>query len=191
MLYAFGFDKVGIVLGDIYFVDPNPGKGQEGAEHGVRLELRVFGRPPLNGSIYSAQPIEIGRPIWRVDLLESVDGNPGSNDRTHYHPKFSDWNPNSRNFVRDLSSDPLAWLSTRLSDLDGILAEAGFPPETAAPADAAELKSVTAEIVEVTGRLLRKIRAGEAGTRPADAPPTDDAPPGSPDRQILVRSGWL
>lgn len=191
MLYAFGFEKVGIVLGDIYFVDPNPHKGQEGAEHGVRVELRVLGRPPLNGSIYSAQPIEVERPIWRVDLLESVAGQPGSYDRTHYHPTFNGWDPTSRNFVRELSADPLGWLGTRLADLDAILAESGFPADTAGPGDATELRAAAPEIVEVTGRLLEKIRDGKAGTRPADAPPADEAPPGSGTKQILVRSGWL
>jgi len=90
MLYAFGFERVGVVVGDLYFVDPRPAKGQEGAEHGVRVELRVLERGALNGSIYSAQPIEVGRPIWRADLLESVAGRPGSFDRTHYHPVFRD-----------------------------------------------------------------------------------------------------
>ena len=32
MLYAFGFERVGVVAGDLYFVDPRPAKGQEGAE---------------------------------------------------------------------------------------------------------------------------------------------------------------
>ena len=96
MLYAFGFERVGVVVGDLYFVDPQPHKGQKGAEHGVRLELRVLERGALKGSIYSAQPIEVGQPIWRVDLLESVEGRPGSFDRTHYHPVFSGWNPNRR-----------------------------------------------------------------------------------------------
>ena len=63
MLYAFGFERVAVVVGDLYFVDPNPGKGQEGPEHGVRVELRVLGRGELKGSIYSAQPIEVGEPI--------------------------------------------------------------------------------------------------------------------------------
>jgi hypothetical protein len=119
MLYAFGFERVGVLVGDLYFLDPHPHKGQEGAEHGVRLELRVFGRGALKGSIYSAQPIEIGRPIWRADLLESVDGRPGSFDRTHHHPEFSGWDPNRRVFVRELSADPLGWLGGKLADLDG------------------------------------------------------------------------
>ena len=54
MLYAFGFERVGVVVSDLYFVDPNPQPGQEGAEHGVRLELRMLGQGELQGSIYSA-----------------------------------------------------------------------------------------------------------------------------------------
>src|SRR4029453_16168423 len=72
MLWSGGFSGIGIVVGDIYFVDPEPGPGQEGAERGVRLELRVFERDELRGSIYSSVPIRVGRPLWRVDLLESV-----------------------------------------------------------------------------------------------------------------------
>ena len=59
MLYAFGFERVAVVVGDLFFVDPNPGPGQEGAERGVRLEVRVVERPELQGSVYSVQPISI------------------------------------------------------------------------------------------------------------------------------------
>ena len=125
MLQAFVFEQVGVVVGDLYFLDPNPHTGQEGAEHGVRLELRVFDRGDLKGSIYSAMPIEVGRPIWRVDLLESVDGKPGSFDRTHHHPKFNGWDPTDRQFLRELSSDPLGWLAAQLADLPAVLERAG------------------------------------------------------------------
>jgi hypothetical protein len=42
MLYLFGFHRIGVVLSDLYFVDPNPNPGQEGAERGVRLEVRLL-----------------------------------------------------------------------------------------------------------------------------------------------------
>ena len=125
MLQAFVFERVGIVVGDLYFLDPNPHPGQEGAEHGVRLELRVFDRGDLKGTIYSAMPIEVGRPIWRVDLLEAVDGKPGSFNRTHHHPKFNGWDPTGRQFLRELSSDPLGWLAAQLADLPAVLERAG------------------------------------------------------------------
>ena len=42
MLYAFGFDEVGVVVGDLYIVDPDPLPGQAGPEQGVRVEVRVL-----------------------------------------------------------------------------------------------------------------------------------------------------
>src|ERR1700689_739632 len=122
MLYAFGFERVGVLVGDLYFVDPEPAKGQEGPERGVRLELRVLDRGALHGSIYSAQPIEAGRPVWRADLLESAVGRPGSFDRTHHHPAFRGWNPTRRVFVRELSADPPGWLARPRAGLDRPLA---------------------------------------------------------------------
>jgi hypothetical protein len=184
MLYVFGFERVAVVVGDLYFVDPEPVPGQEGAEHGVRLELRVIGRGGSRGSVYSATPITVDRPIWRADLLEAVGGRPF--DRTHHHPVFTGWDPGPRVFVRELSADALGWLAARLVDLDGLLAESRVPPDTAAPGDADELRRAAPEIVDVTRRLLDRVRAGELGANPQpDRPVTVDG------RQVLVRAGWL
>jgi hypothetical protein len=179
MLRAFGFDRVGVVVGDIYFLDPEPEKGQESAEHGVRLELRVFNRGDLKGSIYSAQPIEVAEPIWRVDLLESVDGKPGSYDRTHHHPVFSGWDPSRREFARELTQDPFGWLEEQLGDLPGILKRAGFPADTATTDDEAGLRDSAKEIVSVTRDLLHRVRADELGRPPADTAADS------------IRNGWL
>src|SRR5688572_31137620 len=138
MLYAFAFDRIGVVAGDLFFVDPNPGPGQEGAEQGVRLEVRVVERLPLRGSIYSAQPIGVDRPVWRADLLESVE-RPGSLDRAHHHPRFTGWEPGSRHFAPELSADPVGWVASRLEDLDGLLDEAGVARDEAGPSDADDL----------------------------------------------------
>ncbi|MDP1805622.1 MAG: hypothetical protein Q8K72_10685, partial [Acidimicrobiales bacterium] len=116
MLYAFGFEQVAVLVGDLYFVNPRPLEGQEGAERGVRLELRMLERRPLQGGIYSAQPIAVGRPLWRVDLLESVDGPPGSLDRAHHHPAFDGWEPGPRHFDPELSAAPIEWLAAQLAD---------------------------------------------------------------------------
>jgi hypothetical protein len=193
VLYAFGFERVGVVVGDLYFVDPNPRDGQEGAEHGVRLELRVLGRGELQGTIYSAQPIEVGQPIWRADLLESVAGHPGSFDRTHHHPAFSGWNPGRRVYVKELSADPLGWLGTQLADLDALLASAGVPAEVAGPSDAGDLRRAVPEIVDVTRSLLDKVRSGELGNPPDGAAPAAGAEPdgATGDGPALVRAGWL
>ena len=197
MLYAFGFERVGVLVGDLYFVDPRPAKGQEGAEHGVRLELRILGRGALKGSIYSAQPIEVGQPVWRADLLESVAGPPGSFDRTHHHPAFNDWEPGRRVFVRELSADPLGWLGAKLADLDGLLASAGFPADAAGPDDAESLRGVAPEIVDVTRGLLAKVRSGELGNPPRDealtgVTPVSAEPAAAPGAsEVSIRAGWL
>ena len=192
MLYVFGFERTAVVLSDLYFVDPHPMPGQESPEHGARLEVRQLTAGELKGSIYSAQPIEIGQLIWRADLLESVDGMPGSFDRTHHHPVFSEWNPSKRVFVRELSADPLGWLKNTLADLPGILAGAGFAADTAGPDDAADLREAAPEIVDATRRLLDKVRAGQLGNPPRE-PQADPRADTQADGQepALVRAGWL
>jgi len=180
MLQAFVFEKIGVVVGDLYFLDPDPRPGQEGPEHGVRLELRVFDRGELRGTIYSATPIAAGRPIWRVDLLESVDGKPGSFNRTHHHPRFDPdtWNPGRRVYERELSADPFGWLAGQLSGLPVILERAGVPQDVADPSDGGSLKDLADTITGVTSMLLDKVRAGELGVAPA----------GGSD---FYRTGWL
>lgn len=179
MLYAFGFERIGVLLSDLYFVNPRPLEGQEGPERGVRLEVRVLERQPLKGSIYSAQPIVIDQPIWRVDLLESVHSAPGSLDRAHDHPAFDGWEPGERHFLPELSAAPLEWLAGRLADLDGVLAAAGVGPDVAGPGDAAALRDAVPEVVAALRRLLERVAAGELG-RPDD------------DRELVsARIGWL
>jgi hypothetical protein len=166
MLYAFGFDRIGVVVSDLYFVDPDPDPGQEGPEQGVRLEVRIFERGPLKGSIYSAQPLSVDRPIWRADLLESVDA-PGSFDRAHHHPAFTGWDPGPRCFVEALSAGPLQWVGSRLSDLDGLLHDAAVDPGEAGADDATNLRSVVPEIIDAAGRLLDRVRSGDLAQPPA------------------------
>ncbi|MGW0810163.1 hypothetical protein [Nonomuraea sp. NPDC002799] len=178
MLYLFGFERIGVVVSDIYFVDPNPLTDQEGAERGVRLELRRLEPGELKGSIYSARPIAVDRPIWRVDLLESVDSEPGSFDRTHHHPTVTGWEPGPRVFDVELSGQPLKWLGERLSDLEGVLAETGVSLDEVSPQDVAGLRERTPEILEAVGRLLDGVREGRLGTAPDP-------------NAVSVRESWL
>jgi hypothetical protein len=179
MLHVFGFDRFGVVIGDLYFVDPNPEEGQEGAERGVRLEVRELERGALPGSIYSAQPISVGRPVWRADLLESVAGPPGSFDRTHHHPRFDGWNPGRRVFDVDLSANPVEWVGERLSDLDGLLVATGASDSIGgAGDDAARLREQLPEILAVLRRLLAGVHSGDLARPPADDP-------------TAFRVGWL
>lgn len=179
MLCAFGFDRLGLVVGDLYFQHPDPPEGQEGPEHGVRLELRHIKAGELRGGVYSARPISVEEPIWRVDLLESVGGRPSSLDRTHHHPRFSGWDESEREFDKELSTDPLAWLGERLSDLPGVLDRAGVAADTASAEDLNGFRAAVPEILNTVQRLLARVRAGELGRPPETS------------SSGLIRSGWL
>ena len=179
MLYAFGFERVGVLVGDLYFVNPRPEPGQEGAERGVRREVRMLEKGELKGSIYSAQPIAVDRPIWRADLLESVEGEPGSLDRAHHHPAFRGWEPGKRHFVAEMSAAPLDFVTRRLADLEGMLAEAGVPASEVAAGDPDDLRRAVPEIVDAVRRLLHRVWAGELARPPGDGPLES------------AREGWL
>jgi hypothetical protein len=180
VLYAFGFDQVGVVISDLYFLDPNQTEGQEGAERGVRLEVRLLERQALQGSVYSAQPIGIGQPVWRADLLERVDSEPGSFDRTHHHPRFVGWEPGRRVFEPALSSDPIAFVGEQLADLPLLLKRAGIDDADIGPAEAEALRAALPEILDATRRLLDRVHGGELGQAPKDGT-----------ELISARIGWL
>jgi hypothetical protein len=179
VLSLFGFERIGVVLGDIFFVDPNPKPGQEGAERGVRVEIRFLEPQPHDGSIYAARPILVGEPIWRLDLLESVDGAPGSFDRTHHHPLMRGWEPGGRKFERALSSDPLGYLAGRLRDLPGLLAQAEVPAGAVTDQDVRQLRDYADDVVAATATMLERVRRGEL------------AHAAEPDESGLARTGWL
>lgn len=56
VLYVFGFDRTAVVLSDLYLVDPDPIEGQEGPEHGVRLEVRRLSAGELKGAFTRPGP---------------------------------------------------------------------------------------------------------------------------------------
>jgi hypothetical protein len=170
VLYAFGFERIGVVVSDLYFVDPRPLRGQESAERGVRLEVRLLEPAKLKGSIYSARPIEVGQPVWRADLLESADGPPGSLDRAHHHPAFRDWEPGSRVFDPELSADPVKWVGQQLADLEGLAERAGLPAGGTLAADAQSLRDCLPEVMDAVSRLLRRVHAGELAVAPSGEP---------------------
>lgn len=179
MLRVFAFDQLALVAADLYFQHPDPPAGQEGAEHGVRLELRRIEAGELRGSVYSARPIAVAEPLWRVDLLESVDGPRAPLDRTHHHPRFTGWDESERVFEEELSADPVGWLEKQLSDLPAVLARAGATADAASPADLAELRLALPQILDAVQWLLDQVRAGELGRAPAFG------------TVGLIRSSWL
>ena len=178
MLAAFGFESLGVVVGDMYFIDPSPLEGQETPERGVRLELRLVDRAEPQGSIYAGVPIAFTRPVWRVDLFGSTESPPGTLDRAHHHPRFDGWEPGRRHFVPELSADPVAWLADQLADPPAILARAGVGPEEFTQADVTGLAEAAPEIVAAVKRLLDGVRNGELAPAPAEP-------------VAAARTGWL
>lgn len=181
MLWSVAFDRIGVVVSDIYFRDPHVAAGEEGSERGVRLELRAFERDELNGSIYSAVPIRVDRPLWRVDLLETISSAPGSLNRAHHHPRFRGWEPGPRVFVEELSADPVGWLRTRFADVTGVLDDAGVERNELGPTDVADIEAAGPLIVGMVEHLLAEVAAGRAGLQP-DAVGSDAE---------NVRASWL
>jgi hypothetical protein len=178
MLLAFGFDTLGVVVGDMYFVDPAPLKGQETPERGVRLELRLVDRAEPRGSIYAGIPIAFTRPVWRVDLFGSTESPPGTLDRAHHHPRFDGWEPGRRHFVPELSADPVSWLAAQLADPAAVLARAGVDADEVSEADTAGLAAAAPEIVAAVQRMLDGVRDGALAPAPAE-------------RAAAARTGWL
>jgi hypothetical protein len=178
VLQVFGFKSVGVAISDIFFVDPEPSPGQEGAEHGVRLEVRLLESGSAKGSIYASRPIALGRPVWRADLLETVDGEPGTFDRTHHHPQVQGWEPGPRQFDPEMTADPIDWLGRRLGDLDALMKDAGLPGVD--PADVTALRAAVPEIQSAVERLLQGVRAGALALPPRGEEDTSGA-----------RAGWL
>ncbi|OMC44113.1 hypothetical protein A5745_16900 [Mycobacterium sp. IS-2888] len=178
MLAAFGFESLGVVVGDMFFVDPTPLEGQETPERGVRLELRLIDRAEPQGSIYAGVPIAFNRPVWRVDLFGSTESPPGTLDRAHHHPRFNGWEPSRRHFVPELSADPLTWLADQLADPDAVLARAGVGADEVTDADRQGLAAAAPEIVAAVKRMLDGVRDGTLA--PAAAEPV-----------AAARTGWL
>jgi hypothetical protein len=166
MLWTLAFDRVGIVMSDLYFVDPALDQGDDGAERGVRIELRLFERDELRGSVYSAVPIRVDAPIWRIDLLETTDSAPGSLNRAHHHPRFHGWEPGQRVFVEELSAQPVEWVGKQFAAIDDVLDAARVElPE----GDVAALRAAGPMVVAQLEHMLGEVAAGRAGLRPDDA----------------------
>lgn len=178
MLWSLVFDRVGVVMSDLYFVDPTLDQGEQGAERGVRLELRLFERDDLKGSVYSAVPIRIDRPIWRVDLLETVESEPGSLNRAHHHPRFNGWEPGRRAFVENLSAEPLRWVRDRFATIDEVFADAGVDGADVGADDLEALRAAGPAVVTQLEHMLGEVAAGRAGLAPAT-------------RGDFVRESWL
>ena len=109
--------------------------------------------------------------MWRADLLEAVDGPPGSLNRAHHHPAFNGWEPGKRVFERGLSSEPVQWVGEQLSDLGALLDRAGVTDDGSFTADAESLRGAAGQIMAAVQNLLDLVKAGELAAAPAGDQP--------------------
>jgi hypothetical protein len=117
-------------------------------EHGARVELRELGAQPHRGSESAAQLVIADRPVWRADLFDRIDGAAAPFAAAHHHPSFSGNEPSPRAWNPLLQSDPWRWLTDQLDSLGA----AGGEPWPLVPADAAEVRRHTAELVAAAQR---------------------------------------
>jgi hypothetical protein len=130
---------------------------EDGTEEiGCRLQLRRLRE--IASEIPPPQPRRdatwwhIDEPLWRADLFTTV-GSTTALDASHYHPTFSGVQPCERVFVDEIFPDPHAWMVSRLSDLRGMLEEAGHP-ELAAELDDGDIAQAMPAILSALATTL-------------------------------------
>lgn len=165
MNVAYLYHRLGIVIEDIYFVEPNPVPGEEGPERGVRVEVRQIENHPQSGSRYSAYPIDIRTAIWRADLLGSVAAGPGARDRMHYHPLMADDEPGDRQYDPAITADPLDWIAMQIEQVEKIVA-AKVPDVTAYRHDLAEIRRQAPLIVGSIEQMMEQVHRMELANEP-------------------------
>lgn len=165
MNVAYLYHRLGIVIEDIYFVEPNPDPGEEGPERGVRVEVRQIENHPLSGSRYSAYPIDIRTAIWRADLLGSVAAGPRARDRMHYHPLMADDEPGDRQYDPAIGADPLDWIATQIEQIEQIVATK-VPDLTPYRQDLAEIRRQAPLIVGSIEEMMEQVHRMELAHEP-------------------------
>jgi hypothetical protein len=106
--------------------------------------------------------------MWRVDMLESVDGPFGSFDRTHHHPRCADWEPDRRVFDPALSADPIGWFEGRLQDIESVLDDAHIDRSALGPHDADDIRASAPDIVACLRSLLARVHDGSLAVAPEE-----------------------
>ncbi len=158
---VFCLRRLAITVEAIEFVDPQPEPGQEGAERGARIEIKLLEDQPRRGSVYASIDVLLGRALWRADLLERAD-RPGAQDRMHFHPVMVDNEPGARVFDEWLSADPIAWMADSLGSVPRILRDSSVPDVGAFDDDVAELQVHLPEVLAACAARLHEARGHSA-----------------------------
>jgi hypothetical protein len=115
-------------------------------EHGARIEIRELATPPHRGSESAAQLITADRPLWRADLFDRLDSEPGRFTAAHYHPQFDGNEPCARVWDPALTAAPWDWLAGQITGLGAAPGRAAWPLD---PGDAAELPALASTVVSI------------------------------------------
>lgn len=168
MLHAFVYNDTAILVRHWFEI----GVADSHLEHGVRLELRLREPQPHRGSESAAQKIVADRPIWRADLFDRIDGEVGSFDAGHFHPRFEGPEPSVRNWAEEIKATPWDWLHGQLIDIAAVAALGGVElPDPVA--DAEQIRADAPAIVAVA----QSRAANQCGSKEQCYAWTQDAAP--------------
>ena len=115
-------------------------------EHGARIEIRELASHPHRGTESAAQLITADRPLWRADLFDRLDSDPGRFTAAHYHPRFSGDEPSARVWDPVLTAAPWDWLADQMASLGAAPSRDGWALD---PEDAAELSGLADQVVTI------------------------------------------
>jgi hypothetical protein len=119
-------------------------------EHGARIELRELAPGAHRGSESAAQLIAADRPLWRADLFDRHQDDPGAFGAAHYHPEFAGNEPCDRVWDPALTADPWRWLADQIASAGSA---AGGSRWQLDPGDAAELPGLAGQVVTLARRF--------------------------------------
>ena len=154
MRQAFVFEGVAVLVGPWHEPMTPP-------ERGTRVEVRILDAEPKQGSRFAAERVVLDRPVFRADLFDQTDKDPGNLAAAHFHPGFDGIEPLDRHWDDAIRQDPTGWLASELSDLPALLSRAGYDADGAPwlEADTAALRDAAPVVVAVVEATWAAVRA--------------------------------
>ncbi|HLQ57305.1 MAG TPA: hypothetical protein VK162_23925 [Streptosporangiaceae bacterium] len=146
MLYILALSRSALVVRHWFEIDLDDAS----MEHGARIELRELASGGHRGSESAAQLIAADRPLWRADLFDRMQDEPGTFGAAHYHPDFAGNEPSVRVWDTELTADPWRWLGEQIASAG---AAANGQPWPVDPNDAGELPGLAGEVVSLARRF--------------------------------------
>jgi hypothetical protein len=146
---VFAYRSIAIVVRHWFEIAPRD------EEHGCRVELRSVPRLVHRGTESASQMLIIDWALWRADLFDLVDGEPGNFHRAHHHPSFVYTEPTDRVWDDRLSNDPMSWIVDRLQNLAATVDDQA---KTELDIDA-DQQAVLGDLEQITGVISQRLGA--------------------------------